>query len=82
MKLYNIADVDAFFSVIDSCSEDVYLVSNEGDKINLKSKLCQYLAMAKIFSSDYIKELSLEIRDEKDTEKLLSFMMSGNRAKE
>lgn len=82
MKLYNIADVDAFFNVIDSCSGDVFLISNEGDKINLKSKLCQYLAMAKIFSSDYIKELSLEIRDEKDTEKLLSFMMSGNRAKE
>ena len=82
MKLYNITDVDAFFSVIDSCSGDIYLVSNEGDKINLKSKLCQYLAMAKIFSSDYIKELSLEITDDNDTEKLLSFMMSGNGAKE
>lgn len=82
MKLYNITDVDAFFSVIDSCAGDVFLVSNEGDKINLKSKLCQYLAMAKIFSSDYIKELSLEITNEKDTEKLVSFMMNGNGAKE
>lgn len=82
MKLYNITDVDAFFSVIDSCTGDVFLISNEGDKINLKSKLCQYLAMAKIFSSDYIKELSLEISDEKDTEKLVSFMMSGNGSKE
>ena len=82
MKLYNIADVDAFFKVIDSCKGDVFLISNEGDKINLKSKLCQYLAMAKIFSSEYIKELSLEISDEKDTEKLVSFMMSGNGSKE
>ncbi|RHP46884.1 polya polymerase [Clostridium sp. AF32-12BH] len=82
MKLYNIADVDAFFNVIDSCTGDVFLISNEGDKINLKSKLCQYLAMAKIFSSDYIKELSLEISDERDTEKLVSFMMSGNGSKE
>ena len=77
MKLYNIADVDAFFNVIDSCTGDVFLISNEGDKINLK-----YLAMAKIFSSDYIKELSLEISDERDTEKLVSFMMSGNGSKE
>ena len=82
MKLYNITDIDAFFNLVDSCDGGVYLVSTEGDKINLKSKLCQYLAIAKIFSSDYIKELSLDIRDEKDTEKLLSFMMSGNRAKE
>lgn len=82
MKLYNITDIDAFFKVIDSCSGDVFLISNEGDKINLKSKLCQYLAMAKIFSSDYIKELSLEVSDERDTEKLVSFMMSGNGSKE
>lgn len=61
MKLYNITDIDAFFNLVDSCSGDVFLISNEGDKINLKSKLCQYLAMAKIFSSDYIKELSLEV---------------------
>lgn len=82
MKLYNITDIDAFFNLVDSCDGGVYLISTEGDKLNLKSKLCQYLAMAKMFSSDYIKELSLDIRDEKDTEKLLSFMMSGNRAKE
>lgn len=82
MKLYNITDIDAFFNLVDSCDGGVYLVSTEGDKLNLKSKLCQYLAMAKIFSSDYIKELSLEIKDEKDTEKLLRFMMSGNGVKE
>lgn len=78
MKLYHITDVDAFFTVVDSCNGDVFLVSSEGDKINLKSKLCQYLAMAKVFSSDYIKELSLEVTDDKDTEKLINFMMNGN----
>lgn len=78
MKLYNITDVDAFFSVIDSCSGDIYLVSNEGDKINLKSKLCQYLAMAKMFSSDYIKELSLQVENDSDKEKFVHFMMCGN----
>ena len=78
MKLYHITDVDAFFTVVDSCNGDVFLVSSEGDKINLKSKLCKYLAMAKVFSSDYIKELSLEVTDDKDTEKLINFMMNGN----
>lgn len=78
MKLYNITDIDAFFNLVDSCDGGVYLVSTEGDKINLKSKLCQYLAMAKIFSSDYIKELSLQVDNDSDKEQFIKFMMCGN----
>ena len=78
MKLYNITDIDAFFNLVDSCDGNVYLVSTEGDKLNLKSKLCQYLAMAKMFSSDYIKELSLQVENDSDKEKFIYFMMSGN----
>lgn len=82
MKLYNITDIDAFFNLVDSCDGSVYLVSTEGDKLNLKSKLCQYLAMAKMFSSDYIKELSLQVENDSDKEKFIHFMMSGNGAQQ
>ena len=43
MKIQNISDVNTFFKVIDSCKGTVELVSPEGDRINLKSKLSQYL---------------------------------------
>ena len=46
MKIQNITDVEKFFSVIDQCKGTVELVSPEGDRINLKSKLAQYLSMA------------------------------------
>ena len=59
MKIQNISDVNTFFKVIDSCKGTVELVSPEGDRINLKSKLSQYLSMANIFSNGYIKELEL-----------------------
>ena len=42
MKIKNIKDVDGFFKVIDSCAGKVELITGEGDRLNLKSKLCQY----------------------------------------
>ena len=42
MKVQNITDVEKFFSVVDSCKGRVELVTGEGDRLNLKSKLSQY----------------------------------------
>ena len=41
MKVQNIKDVNKFFEVIDSCKGKVELVTGEGDRLNLKSKLFQ-----------------------------------------
>ena len=77
MKIKNIKDVDGFFKVIDSCKGTVVLVSPEGDRINLKSKLSQYLSMANIFSNGYIKELDLVAHDKEDIERLIKYMYQG-----
>lgn len=77
MKIQNISDVNSFFKVIDSCKGKVELVSQEGDRINLKSKLTQYLSMANIFSNGYIKELELVAYDKEDLDRLIKFMYQG-----
>ena len=77
MKIKNIKDVDAFFKVIDSCKGTVELVSPEGDRINLKSKLAQYLTLANIFSDGYIKEMELVAYEESDVSRLIKFMYQG-----
>ena len=77
MKIQNISDVDAFFKVVDACKGKVELVSPDGDRINLKSKLTQYLSMANIFSNGYIKELDLVAHDKEDVERLIKFMYQG-----
>ena len=77
MKVQNIKDVDAFFKVIDEGKGTVELVSPEGDRINLKSKLTQYLSMANIFSNGYIKELDLVAHDKEDVERIIKFMYQG-----
>ena len=81
MKIQNITDVEKFFSVIDQCRGTVELVSPEGDRINLKSKLAQYLSMATIFSNGYIKELELVVHEKEDMDRLIEFMLSGENPK-
>ena len=77
MKIQNITNVEKFFDVINQCKGTVELVSREGDRINLKSKLSQYLSMATIFSNGYIKELELEAYEPEDVERLIKFMVQG-----
>lgn len=77
MKVQNITDIDAFFKVVDSCTGRVELVTGEGDRLNLKSKLSQYVSMANIFSNGEIPELEIVAYEKEDTEKLISFMING-----
>lgn len=78
MKVQNITDIDKFFEVIDSCVGKVELVTGEGDRLNLKSKLSQYVSMANIFSNGEIPELELVAHEKEDIDKLISFMMNSN----
>lgn len=77
MKIQNITDVEKFFNVINECRGTVELVSPEGDRINLKSRLTQYLSMATIFSNGYIKELDLVAHEKEDVERLIQYMYQG-----
>ncbi len=77
MKVVNIKNIDKFFKVIDSCTGRVELVTGEGDRLNLKSKLCQYVSMANIFSNGEIPELELLAYEKEDIDRLIDFMNEG-----
>lgn len=74
MKIKNIKNVDAFFQMIDQCSGTVELVTNEGDRLNLKSKLCQVVALAGVFSCEEIPEMELVAYEQADVMKIVDFM--------
>lgn len=78
MKVQNITDVDKFFKVIENCKGRVELVTGEGDRLNLKSKLSQYVSLANIFSDGTIAELEIIAYEPEDTHKLVEFMINGN----
>ena len=71
MKVQNITNIDKFFEVVDSCKGKVELVTGEGDRLNLKSKLSQYVSMANIFSNGEIPELEIVAHEPEDIDKLV-----------
>ncbi|WP_459638984.1 polya polymerase [Faecalimonas canis] len=77
MKIQNITNIEKFFSVVDQCKGKVELVTGEGDRLNLKSKLSQYVSMANVFSNGEIPQLELISYETEDTDRLLDFMMNG-----
>lgn len=81
MTLENVSNIEGLFEVINECKGQVELVSPEGDKINLKSKLAQLLAVAGVFSNGYIRELELNVENAEDMNKILEFAMDGQEEK-
>lgn len=77
MKVQGITDIDQFFQAVDACEGKVELVTGEGDRLNLKSKLSQYVSMAKIFSCEEIPELEIVAHEEKDQDRLAPFLVSA-----
>lgn len=76
MKVQNIKNIDKFFRVVDQCKGRVELVTGEGDRLNLKSKLSQYVSMANIFSNGEIPELEIVAYEREDIDRLINFMMN------
>lgn len=76
MRLYHVADIDKFFEIVDSCKGKVELVTGEGDRLNLKSKLTQFVSLAKIFASDEIKDMEIVTYEAEDTGKFIEFMIN------
>ena len=76
MKIKSIINVEKFFEVVDSCKGKVELVTGEGDRLNLKSKLAQYVSLANIFSNGEIPELEIVAYEKEDIDKLMEYMIS------
>ena len=77
MKVSHINDVERFFCVIDNCKGKVELITPQGDRLNLKSKISQYASVANAFSNGEIPELEIVADEKEDVDRLLSYMING-----
>jgi len=50
-------------------------VTGEGDRLNLKSRLCQYVAFDKLFSDENIGELEVIAAEPEDVTSIVDFLM-------
>ena len=78
MKLANIDNPQELLDVVDQCTGTVEFVTPEGDRLNLKSKLCQYITLTSIFdSAAKIPELEIVAHEAEDVKRLMNYMMKG-----
>ncbi len=74
-KMVELHDVDvpSFLQVLDSCEGEVYLMTRDGDRLNLKSKLCQLVGLTRLIEGGKIAEAFIMCERESDESKLFRF---------
>ncbi len=75
MKISNIAEPRNFFNAVRDCKGTVELVTSEGDRLNLKSTLCQYLMLTQMFTDAKIDDVDLVLSEPDDMEKIKNFLV-------
>lgn len=76
LELHNL-DIQQFISVIESCEGGVFLVTREGDHLNLKSKLCQIVGLTQLIEGGKIAEAYIICEKPEDERKLFRFNLLG-----
>ena len=72
IELHDI-DVTEFLAVLDTCQGNVFLVTREGDHLNLKSKLCQLVGLTQLIEGGKIAKAYIMCEDPEDEAKLFRF---------
>ena len=78
LELHDI-DVPEFLRILDTCVGNVYLMTREGDKLNLKSKLCQLVGLTQLIEGGKIAEAFVECEDPEDETNLFRFNLFGKK---
>lgn len=81
IELHNI-DFESFIEAIDSCKGDVFLETEDGDILNLKSKLCQMIGLATILSNTEVTQATLRCTNPDDESMLFRFNLYGEMPEE
>lgn len=76
LQLHDV-DVPEFLKLLDECEGNVYLVSREGDHLNLKSKLCQLVGLTQLIEGGKIAEAFIVCENPDDERKLFRFNLFG-----
>lgn len=75
MKIKNITNPKEFFEKLQLCKGDISLITTDGNQLNLKSKLCQYIFMTDIFSHAEIGEMELLFTNSDDVLLMIDYVI-------
>ena len=74
MKITNIKNPSKFFDSVSRCKGSVELITSEGDRLNLKSTLCQYLALTQMFDEAKL-DMALVLSEPAEIEMLQAYIV-------
>ena len=77
MTVTNITNVEKFFETINKCEGKVELVTEQGDRFNLKSKLSQYVSFVKVLANQTVPSIEIITSNHTDAERLMKLMING-----
>jgi PAS domain-containing protein len=69
----------AFFEAVESCKGAVFMISPEGDRLNLKSALCRIIGWTKLVEGGVLSKVRIECSDKEDERKLFRFNLFGGK---
>ena len=77
MTVTNITNVEKFFRTIDQCEGKVELVTEQGDRFNLKSTLSQYVSFVRFLSNCTVPAVQIVTTNARDSQKIMKYMMNN-----
>ena len=77
MKLTNITNIDKFFEVVDKCEGRVEMLTENGDCLDLRPKLCQFVTLVKMLADGNVERMEIIAENKKDRQKLMAYMING-----
>lgn len=72
MKLQSIEELNGFLRAVEKCEGNVYLISAQGDRLDLKSLLSRYVSIGRLLS-DGGNELELFCDKRSDEQNFFAF---------
>ena len=70
MKVSKSIDEKKFLNILETCTGKVELLTKEGDRLNLKSKLSQYVFLAGILRNSDMQDFEIVAYEKEDIEKI------------
>ena len=75
-SMHNV-DVQNFMDALDHCKGNVYLITEDGDKLNLKSKLSQITGLIRLVEGGKLLEAQVVCDDPEDESYLFRMNLFG-----
>ena len=76
MDIYNFS-LKEFIDVLSTCKGEVFMVTDEGDRLNLKSTLSQLIGFSALIEGGTVAKAHIECSEKDDERKLIRFNLFG-----